>query len=126
MEIFLTRTQIDPFYESTFIQVIDGATLTDVTFNYFDNGVNEARSYVDNPQRGWIYWMTIYNKDGEIYFTSNDFSNNIKWKYSKGPFTTQMEIHESSFEKFTKMQKHNFKFFILRKLQADSNRADGN
>jgi hypothetical protein len=86
MEIFLTRTQIDPFYESTFIQVIDGATLTDVTFNYFDYGVNEARSYVDNPQRGWIYWMTIYNKDGEIYFTSNDFSNNIKWKYSGGKF----------------------------------------
>ena len=43
-------------------------------------------TYVDNPQRGWIYWMTIYNKDGEIYFTSNDFSNNIKWKYSGGKF----------------------------------------
>lgn len=80
LEIILTRSRIDKWYHDYFIQIIDGDSLLDVTYDYFDFGVNQGYSGVG---RGWLFWVSIFEKDGEIILGSNDWATNIFWKFNQ-------------------------------------------
>lgn len=75
-DIVVTRAGVSPWYHNYYIQIIDGATLEDITLSYFPDKSNKGYS---GDGKGWIFWISVYKKNNQVIISSDDMFHNIKW-----------------------------------------------
>lgn len=83
MEVIMTRTKSEPFYQSFKITIYSnkGEDLTNVYFS--DN------SNIGKLTEKWIYWLSIIDRNGYTYLRGDDMVSTPIWMLVDGKFIRQ-------------------------------------